>query len=403
MRYGLVSAAVALTLALGAGGLWLAARLWPERLCDTQGWRVHAQRDARSQGYLLQAKDERELRGAVYDLVQGRVEFFERRTDQGLSRYRLGSRHSAHCLKRERVDALLEGMPMPAAQCVTAGRHAQGASRYRVQVEPARTGGLQSVRVTDLHDETTLAEYRRTPLLPAVLLALACPRPRPGLRGGSFTSLTGLVFKDRWGQVLPVAEIGATELGEQPPVEAVRARLAADGLLDAGECHLPGWMGDTEVHEIELPGGPLEVEARLDPNSRTAGTVLLDVHTPDKAAVIIARAKRPTIWHVHESGRSSIVAFLVRGEGGQAVLGLTPHTRILMSTREHSPATNCSHAELARIERELARHYGRPRQHRQIMEEGKPAVRYGIGEPMSDGSLLFHYEAELSDYEVSGK
>ena len=292
---------------------------------------------------------------------------------------------------------------MPAGHCVRAVSVTEPKSRYRVEIEAASGGGLEWSSIMDQKDGSTLAEYRRASVVPSALLGLACPRISPGFHG-KLSTISGFVFKDRWGGVLRGADLGAApDATELPPAADVRARLAQEGRLDRRECHLPGWMGETAVHEVELPGGPLKVGARLDALSTTAGVVLLDVHTPDKAAVIIAKARHPTIWHVHESGASNIVAFIVRGDSGQAVLGLTPYSRILMSTREHNPQTNCSAAELKRIEHEVTARHGRPHQHRQETHDGKPAVRYSIGEPMKDGSLQFHYASELSDYEVSEK
>ncbi|MGH8457842.1 MAG: hypothetical protein ACRESV_00715, partial [Nevskiales bacterium] len=165
-------------------------------------------------------------------------------------------------------------------------------------------------------------------------------------------------------------------------------------------CSLPGWMGETELHLLELERGPLEIAARLDTESHRAGVVLVDVYAPDKAVVILAHAQGPTVWHVHESGRSSVVAVLVRGQHGQAVVGLSAYTRILMSTQLHNPYTYCTEQELRDIETRLTKQYGITRTQRQNPQQHPPVVRYAIGEPMPDGAQLFHYDRRLADFEV---
>jgi hypothetical protein len=198
---------------------------------------------------------------------------------------------------------------------------------------------------------------------------------------------------------LPCAE-GADAPEVLPPISWVRRRLAEDGVQEQAACALPGWMGATEVHAIELDRGPLEIEARLDAESKRTGMVILDVHAPDQAVVILARAREPTVWHVHESGRSSVVAMLVHGDHGQAVVGLSRYSRILMSTRRHNPYTHCTERELRDIEQQVIRRYGITRTQRQIPGEAPATVRYAIGEPMPDGGELFHYDRKLSDFEV---
>ncbi len=185
-----------------------------------------------------------------------------------------------------------------------------------------------------------------------------------------------------------------------PPSSQVVRKLAAESLLDRGSCELPGWMGATEVHALDLERGPLEIDARLDAESRKAGVVLVDVYAPDKAVILLAQAQGPTVWHVHESGRSSVIAVLVRGHHGQAVVGLSAFTRILMSTQLHNPYTNCTEQELRDIEDRVTRQYGAARTQQENPRQDPAIVRYSIGEPMPDGSQLFHQHRSMAEFEV---
>jgi uncharacterized membrane protein YidH (DUF202 family) len=180
----------------------------------------------------------------------------------------------------------------------------------------------------------------------------------------------------------------------------VRRALAQDDRLAPDRCSLPGWSGDTEIHEIVLDRGPLEVAAKLDARSDAAGVVLLDVHAPDKAVVIVARARGPTIWHIHESSRSSVVAVLVLAEHGQAVVGLTRYSRVLMSTQRHNPYTHCTSAELEAIIAQVTGHYGIAQRHTQPLWPGRATVRYNLGEAMPAGGELFHHDRVLSEFEL---
>lgn len=412
-RYALFAPGLALLLVAGHGAY---ARQLPAPACNpADALEIHVQADARDNGYRFDESDMSSLfRLATYDLVQGRISFFEVQVSAGrYARYALSDSHNPSCIARHLFDAQLAGLPIPARACVSETQVSAPASRFRVESDSDSASlAPASVSVREQQTGKLLARYQRPGKIRRWLA---------GLFGGdscdtdtSRTQLplwmaTGFVFTDRWGNTLRpndlvsiqaerAANPGSDEL--MPPLGWVRRRLATEGRLGQESCTLPGWMGDTEVHVLELAQGPLEIEARLDALSNKAGVVLVDVHAPDKAVVLLVRAKGPTVWHIHESSSSSIVAVLVRGHHGQAVVGLTAFSRILMSTQLHNPFTNCTEEELAGIESRLTQQYGIARIQRQDLQQSPQAVRYGVGEPMRDGAELFHHYRSMADFEV---
>lgn len=408
-------------LSLGLAIALLAVLAWrvrflPPTACDpADGLWLQAQADARDSSYLLpQPGGLGQFRHAVYDLVQGRIRFFEVEISAGhFVSYTLADSHSTSCIERGLYDAYLAGLPMPAGRCVAATEVPLSASRYVLEGFPGRRSLIpRSVGLRDQQTGRLLARFQRPTGIRQALSFLrgdaSCHR-QMAQPGHPLWNLPAFVLRDRWGAVLKPGDLEKIRQQQDgdalwpellPPPDWIRRRLAEHGELAPESCWLPGWMGDTEVHVLELERGPLEVDARLDAKSDKAGVVLLDVHAPDGAVVILAQAQGPTIWHVHESGRSSVVAFLVRGHHGQAVLGLGPFTRILMSTQLHNPYTNCTEAELREIEKRVTRQYGITRRQAQASRVTPTVVRYGIGEPMPDGGELFHHTRPLSDFEV---
>lgn len=405
----LLLALVLLSGVIACGGLGVATHVAPERFCDaTPGLQLYAEADARSDGYALPLPGgERYFRQAVYDLIQGRVAFFEMEETSGAwQRYEFGSHRSAQCIARKRVDELLADLPLPPDQCVQARAVDTPTSRYVIDLQPAIVEGARELVLRERESAIVLAAYRQPQVLPPVVADLACPSHVRDQTAVSIGSLSALALADRWGERLTLAELddkparvdGDSEM--RPPITELRWRLAADGRLDPRKCYLPGWMGKTEVHVLELKRGPLDMSARLDALSSTAGVVLVDVHAPDRAVIILATAEEPTIWHIHESGRTNIVGVLVRGQHGQAVLGVTPLTPILMSTDLHNPYTNCSADELEDIKQGVIAHYGIKSRQRDEPRLGKPPVRYSLGEPMPEGGQLFHNSFALEDFEL---
>jgi hypothetical protein len=402
-------------LAAGGTALLLKALSPPATSCAPMaGLSLHVQADARDGGYLLDTPGtDGYFRHAVFDLIQGRIRYFETTEAPGrFLRYEFAPLHSSRCIERRVVDEFLAALPMPAGRCVAIRRISRSTSRYAVEGyarDPRKP--LESVVVRDRQSGAVLAEYRSKAgsRLPGFLRRdSACAR-QSRATGHPARNISSFVFRDRWGGVVDAKDPALTAFATGdpgnapdllPPSGQVRFRLAQDGNLGPSTCWLPGWSGETEVHEITLERGPLEIDARLDPANSKAGVVLLDVHTPDKAVIILARARGPTVWHVHESSRSSAVAVLVQGVGGQAVVGLTRHTRILMSTRQHNPQANCSAEELQQIEKQVVAHYGIKSRQYQSPRQQPPVVRYGIGEPMPDGGELFHHDRALADFEV---
>ena len=394
-----------LIVSIGLSGLTHAR---PPLPCETtKGLKLHAQADARNSGYLL-SRDAVSgyFRQAAYDLVQGRIRFFEtEESAESFVRYALADAHDPTCMKRSRFDALLAGLPLPEGHCIAANRTTAADSSYRIDGKGFGARALpRTLSLHDLRTDKPVAHYRRPwRWLSRWRLDNACEGPPAW-------NLTAFVLPDRSGRRLDPATLNelrhetgqAASASVLPPPSEVRRALAEDGLRLPQACHLPGWMGETEVHVVELERGPLEIEARLDSESEKAGFVILDVHAPDKAVIILAWSHGPTVWHVHESSRTSVVAVLVRGHHGQAVLGLTPFTRILMSTQLHNPYTNCTARELRDIEARVINQYGIARTQWQDPGLKPPVVRYNIGEPMPDGAELFHYDRALADFEVQG-
>ncbi|HXG28597.1 MAG TPA: hypothetical protein VNJ47_07100 [Nevskiales bacterium] len=390
--------ALLVLLPLGLAVLWQARP--PAASCDAPRLTVQARSlDARSQGYLLATSQAGHFRDAIYDLIQGRIRFFELpQADGRFHRYQLEDSRSAACLPRSALAASLDGLPLPAGRCLARRDVPQALSAYRV--EEARDGLWRTLQLRARDSGAVLAVHRAPSRLARLLRTTDCPSKRP------LWWLTGFVLPDRWGAVLTRTGLEAARAaGEPAPAllpapDTVRWQLALEGEAPPEPCWLPGWAGPTEVHVIELEQGPLPVPARLDAESREAGMVLVDVHVPDAAVVILARAQGPTVWHVHESGRSSVVAMLVRGHHGQAVVGLSRFSRILMATRLHNPQARCSEAELREIEARVIAQYGVARRQRQDSRQQPPVPRYAVGEPMPEGGELFHYDRALSDFEV---
>jgi hypothetical protein len=390
--------ALLVLLPLGLAVLWHARR--PAPPCDPPVVTAQARGiDARSQGYLLATTQAGHFRDAVYDLIQGRIRYFERPQAAGrFHRYQLADSRSAACLSRSELATSLFGLPLPAGRCLARSDAPQALSAYRV--EETREGLWRRLQLRARDSGEVLAAHRVPSRLARLLRSAACPPQRP------LWWLTGFVLPDRWGGVLTRAELEAARAAGAPAPEllpapdTVRWQLALEGEAPPEPCWLPGWTGPTEVHLIELEHGPLPITARLDAESREAGMVLVDVHVPDKAVVILAHAQGPTVWHVHESGRSSVVAMLVRGHHGQAVVGLSRFSRILMSTQRHNPQARCSEPELREIEEQVIAQYGVARRQRQAPAQQPPVPRYAVGEPMPEGGELFHYDRPLSDFEV---
>lgn len=390
--------ALLILLPLGLAALWQARQ--PAADCDAPLLTAQARgADARQQGYLLATAQSGHVRDAIYDLVQGRIRYFELPQAAGrFHRYQLADARSAACLPRSDLAASLSGLPLSAGLCLARIDAPQALSAYRVEETRDWRWRRLQLRVRD--SGVVLAVHRAPSRLAGLLRGAACPSRRP------LWWLTGFVLPDRWGSVLTRAELdGARATGEAAPellpaTDTVRWRLALEGEVPPEPCWLPGWTGPTEVHVIELERGPLPITARLDAESRTAGMVLVDVHAPGKAVVILARAQGPTVWHVHESGRSSVVAMLVRGHHGQAVVGLSRFSRILMATQLHNPQALCSEAELREIEDRVIAQYGVARRQQQDPAQQPSVVRYAVGEPMPDGGELFHDDRVLPDFEV---
>lgn len=414
MKRALVLSVLGLVLLL-AFGLPASARLWSASTCDhAYELQLNAPVDARGNGYLLPPRGTGHFRRAVYDLIQGRILFFELEESPGsLVRYALANKHSASCIERRLFDEHLAGLPMPSDGCISATGVTASASRYLIEGGTGTPNERPDfVEVRDRQSGALLAHYRRrTGILDKLTRLFA------GAACGQASSrsqlplwhITSFVFPDNWGETLDLSSLD--RIGEEldlgmettevlPPALWVQRRLAGEGRLDRNSCVLPGWMGATEVHEITLEHGPLEVGARLDASSGKAGVVLLDVHAPDKAVILLARAQGPTIWHVHETSRSSVVAILVQAEHGQAVVGLSRFTRILMSTQQHNPYTNCTAEELRGIEKQVTARYGVTHRQRQSPRQVPPVARYSIGEPMPDGAQLFHDTRSLADFEL---
>jgi hypothetical protein len=402
----LVSLWAYLSLLLG-----LLSRLLPAEPCDpAAGLRLLAQADAQDSGYLMPAAGSGHFRHAVYDLVQGRARFFEIEVSPGrYYRYALADAHDPACIERRRFDAELAGLPMAAGRCVTETAVSVPLSRYAVSGYSAGRERIpRAVAVRDRDSGGLLAEYR-WPRFAFISRHAACAAEALRTPGHPLWNITAFVFRDRWGSTLGAADFeririeqaqGAAAPELLPPPAWVERRLAEDGEPLQPPCHLPGWMGETEVHLVELERGPLEVDARLDNGSSKAGMAILDVHVPDKAVVILVRSEAATVWHVHESRRSSVVAMLVRGQHGQAVVGLSPYTRVLVSTQLHNPYSNCTQAELGRIEAQVTQRYGITRALGAADGSGPGGVRFAIGEPMPEGGELFHYDRTLPDFEV---
>jgi hypothetical protein len=377
------------------------------------GLEIHAQVDAHDDGYLLPADSGLSyFRHGVHDLVQGRIAFFEiERASRDVGRYRLASAYHPACIERSLHDRHLAGLPLPAMTCVAVTQHPDPVARYQLEGYPLDQQPPKSIRLRDPSDGRVLARYQRPGRGWEALSwrrNAACSQNMRH-RGHPSWNLSSFVFRDARGKTfdarqhhLALKELGAPQLAADvlPPPDWVRRDLAHAGRLAPDHCHLPGWYGNTEVHEITLDKGPLEVTAQLDASGEAAGVVLLDVHVPDKAVVIVARARGPTIWHIHESSRSSVVAVLVQAEHGQAVVGLTRYSRILLSTRLHNPYTNCTATELGEIVSAVSEHYGITQSHSQPKLPGRRVVRYELGEAMPAGGELFHHDRSLSEFEL---
>jgi hypothetical protein len=411
-----------LALLATAVGLAMAITLSPpfdtsQQACDPlAGLLVHATADAQEDGYLLPASSGyRYFAQAVYDLVQGRIRFFEIEQSNGqFARYRLASTHSPACIDRDLHDAELSGLPLPMASCVAVSQHPDSVARYLLEgYQEKRQRPPRFVGLRDRSDGRMLAEYRQ----PRGGWNLwgwqehADCRAQRQQAGHPLWNLPAFALRDSQGAVFDRRayqqardELGSVGVDNEPlpPPAWVLRQLAQTGQLAPEACHLPGWSGPTEVYALSLDQGPLAVPARLDARSNSAGVVLVDVHAPDKAVVIVARARDPTIWHFHESSRSSIVAVLVLAEQGQAVVGLTRHTRVLMSTRLHNPQTNCSAVELGEIVARLTEQHGIAQQHAPPALASEKPVRYALGEPMPIGGELFHHDRRLSEFELRG-
>lgn len=376
------------------------------------GLEVLATADARDTGYRLSTTGGHTgyFRQALYDLILGRIRFFEVGQPDGRHRrYQLASHHDARCLAPAALDNQMDDLPMPARQCVARSVVDAPGSRYAVEGYPdSRDQGPAEVTIRDLQTGSLLATYRR----PASLWLSGkstCQEQAMAQPGHPVWGLTGLVFKDRrdglftstdLSQFWSEAQRNGNTAALMPPRWWARRQLAEAGVPVQAECGLPGWMGDTEIHVIEPSGATVAVPARLDANSESADFVILDVHVPDKSLVLLLRATRPTIWHVHESSRSAVVALLVSGDHGQAVEGLTRHSRILMSTRQYNPFTNCTARELGDIEGRITRQYGVTRTLRQASNEPLPVATYVIGDEMPDGAELFSIDYPREAFEL---
>jgi hypothetical protein len=415
MPRALLSSVLGLGLLFAFGLLVTLRSLLPVPACNLSAdLHLHSQADARDDGYLLPPTGIGYFRHAAYDLLQGRIRFFEMEESPGrMIRYALADKHSPSCLEQRLFDQHLAGLPMLAGRCISVTETPLSASRYLVEVDASvLTEKPKSVAIRDRQTGALLAEYHKPagilPRLGTFISGASCDTvpPHPKL---PLWHLTSFVFADRWNGTLGLTDLEriAAELETAaeppellPPTGWIQRKFAEEGLLARGACELPGWMGATEVHALDLDRGPLEIDARLDAESRKAGVVLVDVYAPDKAVILMARAHGPTVWHVHESGRSSVVAVLVRGHHGQAVVGLSAFTRILMSTQLHNPYTNCTEQELRDIEDRVIGQYGISRTQQQHARQDPPIVRYSIGEPMPDGAELFHQHRALSDFEL---
>lgn len=400
--------------------LLLVALLWrlagqPRPVCvPLAGLQHYTQADARAQGYLLTPGSTAYFRHAVYDLVQGRIRFFETAQGDGLLlRYQLLDRQDPRCIARSQVDDHLQDIPMPRSQCVGGSPVTAPASRYAVEGYADSKGQItHRVLVRDRADNKMLAEYR-WPWSPAWsrLWATAshCMQAAAQAQDHPYWNLTGFVFPDHAGNTLDASSLARIRAAQTqglvvdvlPPTLWVRRELLVRDQLDTRRCWLPGWMGPTEVHVIELERGPTDVTARLDTSTRKAGFAIVDVNVPDTSVVLLLRAREPTVWHIHESSNTSLVAVLARGEHGQAVLGLTPYTRVLLSTQWHNPYTNCSLQELETIEADVIRRYGVTQRLGPRDGEGPNQVRFTVGLP--DGGQPFHYIERLEDFEISAE
>ncbi len=408
------SVAVLIGLALAAA-LWIHSFSAPVVACaPMDGLSVDARVDAQQDGYLMPVTTGfGYFRHAVHDLVQGRIGYFEIAQASGdVNRYHLASVYSTSCIDRKLHDEHLAELPMPKASCVGVVRLPQSQARYRLDgYDGGQRKPPNNIKLVDRKTSHVLALYHR-PLRFANVFPLErnaeCKKQRMQ-PGHPAWNLTSFVFRDQQGRTYDAAqhglaqrELGATSLAADllPPPAWVRRQLAHENKLARKDCVLPGWSGDTEVHALALDVGPLEISAKLDAQSDKAGVVLLDVHAPDKAVVILAKARGPTIWHIHESSSSSVVAVLVQAEHGQAVVGLTRYSRILMSTQHHNPHSNCSARELEEIVKSVVARYGITHSQSQADLSAAPVVRYTLGEPMRPGGELFHHDRELADFEL---
>ncbi|HUP92679.1 MAG TPA: hypothetical protein VM074_10565 [Solimonas sp.] len=422
------------TLALAT--VLFGAASWPElggRLLFRARCSLHAglalpmPLDARDSGYLLPSPQPPwgrfdYFRHGVLDLLQGRVRFFEVEESSGrYIRYALAGVHSPRCIAPQLAQERLRGLDLPRGRCLTAREAPTPASRYELlgyAGPPRRLPREVSIRERRPGAEPgpALAAFRWFRHVAPFAGEETCPVDAAHNAWHPLWNLTSFALMDEHGAVVREADLPAlareqAAAGADAPAPeqqlipgeaAWQAELTGQGLLPE-RCDPPLLPDDTRVVSVSARHGGAQIEVRLDPDADHADFVILDVNLIGSPVAVIADAELPTLWHVHVGRDSQLVAFVVRGRGGQGVEGLDAAVALRMSTERYNPRSQCSAAELAAIAQELSRRY--PAQPADLVEplSADRSLHFGIGETMRDGQQLFTYEVPRAEFELEAE
>lgn len=97
-------------------------------------------------------------------------------------------------------------------------------------------------------------------------------------------------------------------------------------------CHLPNLPADFTVEAVGVSRGEIETDVRLDLTGSDTKSVEVIANRPGESIVVVLMAYEPVLWQLKRTRATNVVAVLVGGYHGQAVLGLERSTPLLIST-----------------------------------------------------------------------
>lgn len=97
-------------------------------------------------------------------------------------------------------------------------------------------------------------------------------------------------------------------------------------------CHLGNLPADFTVEAVGVSRGEIETDVRLDLSGNETKSVEVIVNRPGESIVVVLMAYEPVLWQLKRTRGTNVVAVLVGGYHGQAVLGIERSTPLLIST-----------------------------------------------------------------------